>query len=79
MSAANSVIPVPGNDGVSGRKNNQIQLALEINSCRIIAVADQLAMCAKSFDQPDRFLGLCLSLARFFTLKPYFFFLFYLL
>ncbi|XP_057521347.1 E4 SUMO-protein ligase PIAL2-like isoform X2 [Amaranthus tricolor] len=64
MSAANSVIPVPGNDGVSGRKNNQIQLALEINSCRIIAVADQLAMCAKSFDQPDRFLGLCLSLAR---------------
>ncbi|KAL2902653.1 E4 SUMO-protein ligase PIAL2 [Bienertia sinuspersici] len=61
-SAANqaSITPTP-NEGASGK--SQTQLALELNSCRIIAVAEQLIMCAQIPDQPVKFHQLCLSLA----------------
>lgn len=54
--------PVPGSDG-SGK--SPLQIALEVNACRVIAVAEQLTMCAQTYDQPDKFHHLCLALSRF--------------
>ncbi|XP_021754254.1 E4 SUMO-protein ligase PIAL2-like isoform X2 [Chenopodium quinoa] len=55
-------VPAPVNDGGSGK--TPLQLALEVNACRVIAVAEQLNMCAQTSEDPKKFHHLCLALSR---------------
>ncbi|XP_021757564.1 E4 SUMO-protein ligase PIAL2-like isoform X2 [Chenopodium quinoa] len=55
-------VPAPVNDGGSGK--TPLQLALEVNACRVIAVAEQLNMCAQTSEHPEKFHHLCLALSR---------------
>ncbi|XP_021866901.1 E4 SUMO-protein ligase PIAL2 isoform X2 [Spinacia oleracea] len=54
--------PAPRNDSVSGK--SPLQQALEVNAYRVIAVAEQLNMCAQTSDQTEKFHHLCLALSR---------------